>query len=126
MIGRLLRRWRPFRLADGTAPFPAPVTCPCDDCGEQVTKGTPALFNAAQELVHADCGEELNVVVAVPLWLLFAGTAQEVAAELAEEAALRKAAKLVSPLRVTGTSAGPEGVRRYFTCRAIPKAGEPK
>ena len=43
-------------------PFPSPTEIICDDCGKLIKHRAPALFNAAQELVHWDCtkiaGEE--------------------------------------------------------------------
>lgn len=35
-----------------TESFPAPLTIACDDCGQVIRQGEPALLNAAQEIVH--------------------------------------------------------------------------
>lgn len=100
----------------------------CDDCGEVIPAGDPVRFNAAQEAVHKNCGEELHVKIAVSrrhLEQAESAILQEVQ-ELARREVRRKRVLQVSPLRevlVNGEREevfkGSDAVLVEFVCRAI-------
>lgn len=110
------------------ATYRAPATFICDDCGELIEKGSPALFNAAQEIVHEDCGEELHVNIAVARKHLetVPGVILDSLIELAQEAVKKMASRQISPLREVKHEGGrPEvfkgsdAVLIEFVCRAV-------
>lgn len=43
--------------------FPAFIRIECDDCGQWIEKGSPALFNVLGELVHEKCPDPVEKVL---------------------------------------------------------------
>lgn len=110
------------------ATYYAPATFVCDDCGELIEKGEPALFNAAQEIVHENCGEELRVKIAVDRKHMetIPGVVMQSLVDLAQAQVKKMAARQVSPLREVKQEGGRQEVFKgsnavfvEFVCRAV-------